>query len=154
MWLTNSHNVWDDQNFGYKQRKETTLTSEVSRIIHGNIYGSARELEKDSSNNQNTSFVMIRSWFSKVPNISAKCSIWIYPSMEKIRMSLMGSTISLSKYSKKMNSYVVWTRQKYWSDQIHEDVLKWNTISRNIIKIALGTEFDLTIAQIKSKVGR
>jgi hypothetical protein len=154
MWLTISHNVWDDQNFGYRQRKETTLTSEVSRIIHGNIFGSEREPEKDSSNNQNTCFAVTRSWFLKVSNITTKCSIWIYPNMEKIRMSSMGSTTSLSKYSKKMNSYVVWTRQKYWSDQIHEDVLKWNTISRNIIKIALGTEFDLTIAQIKSKVGR
>jgi hypothetical protein len=28
------------------------------------------------------------------------------------------------------------------------------TTSRNIIEIVLGTDFDLTIAQIKSKVGR
>jgi hypothetical protein len=31
--------------------KGTTLASEVSRIIHGNIFESAREPEKDSSNN-------------------------------------------------------------------------------------------------------
>ena len=35
----------------------------------------------------------------------------------------------------------------------HEDVLKWNITSSNIIKIVLGTEFDLTITQIKSKIG-
>jgi hypothetical protein len=46
--------------------KGTTLTSEVSRIIHGNIFGSAREPEKDSSNNQNTCFAVTQSWFSKV----------------------------------------------------------------------------------------
>jgi hypothetical protein len=28
------------------------------------------------------------------------------------------------------------------------------TTSRNTIKIVLGTEFDLTIAQLKSKIGR
>jgi hypothetical protein len=60
---------------GINKGKETTLTSEVSRIIHDNIYGSAHEPEKDSSNNQNTSFAITRSWFSKVSNISAKCSI-------------------------------------------------------------------------------
>jgi hypothetical protein len=80
--------------------KETTLISGVSRIIHSNIYGSAHEPQKDSSNIQNTYFVMKQSWFLKVSNISAKFSIWIYPTMEKIRMLSMGSTTTLSKYSK------------------------------------------------------
>jgi hypothetical protein len=67
----------------------------------------------------------------------------------------MGSITILSRYSKKANSYVVvWTRQEYWSDQRHEDVLQWNTTSRNIIKIVLGTEFDLTIAQSQIKGGK
>jgi hypothetical protein len=134
--------------------KETSLTSKVSRIIHDNIYGSAHELEKDSSNIRNTCFAMTRSWFSKVSNITAKCSIWIYPNMEKTRMSSMGSITSLSRYSKKMDSYVVWTWEKYWSDQRHEDVLQWNTTSRNIIKIGLGTEFDLTIAPNQIEGGK
>jgi hypothetical protein len=33
----------------------------------------------------------------------------------------------------------------------HEDVLRLNTRSINIIKIALGTEFNLTIAQTQIK---
>jgi hypothetical protein len=67
----------------------------------------------------------------------------------------MGSITILSRYSKKANSYVVvWTRQKYWSDQRREDVLQWNTTSKNIIKIVLGTEFDLTIAQPQIKGGK
>ena len=33
----------------------------------------------------------------------------------------------------------------------HEDVLKRNTMSINIIKIVLGTEFDLMIAQTQIK---
>jgi hypothetical protein len=44
--------------------------------------------------------------------------------MEKIRMSSMGSTTSLFRCSKKMDSYVVGTRQKYWSDQGNDDVFK------------------------------
>jgi hypothetical protein len=45
-------------------------------------------------------------------------------------------------------------RQKYWSDQRREDVLQWNTMSRNIIKIVIGTELDLTIAQSQIKGGK
>jgi hypothetical protein len=48
-------------------------------------------------------------------------------------------------------THMSWMRQKYWSNQRREDVLQWNTTSRNIIKIVLGTEFDLTIAQSQIK---
>jgi hypothetical protein len=74
--------------------------------------------------------------------------------MEKIRMSLMGSTTSLFKCSKKMDSYVAGTRQKYWSDRREWWCTQVKTTSRNTIKIVLGTEFDLTIAQLKSNIGR
>jgi hypothetical protein len=56
------------KTLGIDKGKGTTLTREVSRIIHGNIFGSACEPEKDSSNNQNTCFAVTRSWFSKVSN--------------------------------------------------------------------------------------
>jgi hypothetical protein len=36
--------------------------------------------------------------------------------MEKVRMSSMGSTTSLFRCSKKMNSYIAGIRQNYWSD--------------------------------------
>ena len=36
----------------------------------------------------------------------------------------------------------------------HEGVLRKNTISENTIKIVLGTEFDLTIAQTQIKYGK
>jgi hypothetical protein len=71
--------------------------------------------------------------------------------MEKIRMSSMGSTTSLFKCSKKMDSYVVGTRQKYWSDRREWCCTQVKTTSRNTIKIDLGTEFDLTIAQTQIK---
>jgi hypothetical protein len=38
MWLTNSHYVGDDYNFGINKGKETTLSSKISRIINGNIF--------------------------------------------------------------------------------------------------------------------
>jgi hypothetical protein len=37
--------------------------------------------------------------------------------MEKIRISSMGSTTSLFRCSKEMDSYIAEIRQNYWSDQ-------------------------------------
>jgi hypothetical protein len=44
--------------------------------------------------------------------------------MEKIRMSSMGSTTSLFRCSKKMDSYVVGTRQNIGQTEGDDDVLK------------------------------
>jgi hypothetical protein len=89
--------------------------------------------------------------FHKFSNINAKCPIWISSNMEKIRMSSMGSTTSSFKCSKKMDSYVVGSRQKYWADRREWWCIQVKTTSRNTIKIVLGTEFDLTIAQTQIK---
>jgi hypothetical protein len=71
--------------------------------------------------------------------------------MEKIRMLSMGSTTSLFRCSKKMDSYIAGTRQKYWSDRRGWSCTQVKTTSRNTIKIVLRTEFDLTIAQTQIK---
>jgi hypothetical protein len=63
----------------------------------------------------------------------------------------MGSTTSLFRCSKKMDSYIAGTRQKYWSDWRGWWRTQVKTTSRNTIKIVLGTEFDLTIAQTQIK---
>jgi hypothetical protein len=94
---------------------------------------------------------MTQRWFSQVSNINAKCPIWMSSNMEKIRMSSMVSTTSLFRCSKKMDSNVVGTRQKYWSDRRTWKCTQVKTTSRNTIKIVIGTEFDLTIAQTQIK---
>jgi hypothetical protein len=71
--------------------------------------------------------------------------------MEKVRMLSMGSTTNLFICSNKRDSYVVGTRQKYWSDQKEWWCTQVKTTSRNTIKIVLGTEVDLTIAQNQIK---
>jgi hypothetical protein len=65
-----------------------------------------------------------------------------------------GLNNNLIKILQEDDSYVVWTRKKYWLEQRREDVLQWNTTSRNIIKIVPGTEFDLMISQIQIKRGK
>jgi hypothetical protein len=85
------------------------------------------------------------------PNIYAKCPIWMSSNMEKVRMLSMGSTTNLFICSNKMDSYVAGTRQKYWSDRKEWWCNQVKTTSRNTIKIVLGTEFDLTIAQTQIK---
>jgi hypothetical protein len=87
----------------------------------------------------------------KNSNINAKCPIWISSNMEKIRMSSMGSTTSLFICSKTMDSYIVGTKQKYWSDWRGWWCTQVKNTSRNTIKIVLGTEFDLMIAQTQIK---
>ena len=70
----------------------------------------------------------------------------------EIRMSSMGSTTNLSRDSKTIDPCVTWTRQSIGQTNRHEGVLRRNTTSRNTIEIVLGSEFDLTIAQLKSNV--
>jgi hypothetical protein len=71
--------------------------------------------------------------------------------MEKIRMSSMGSTTSLFRCSKKMDSYVASTRQKYLVRPKGMMMYSSETTRRNTIKIVLGSEFDLKIAQTQTK---
>ena len=58
--------------------------------------------------------------------------------MEKIRILSVDSTSSLPGFSKKMDSYTLWTKQKNWSDQRHEVVLGQDTISSNNVWMVLG----------------
>jgi hypothetical protein len=50
-----------------------------------------------------------------------------------------------------MDSYVASTRQKYWSDRRRRWCTQVKTMSSNTIRMVLGTEFDLTIAQNQIK---
>jgi hypothetical protein len=70
--------------------------------------------------------------------------------MEEIRMSSMGSTTSLFRSSKKMDSYVAGTRKNYWSDRREWWCTQVKTMNRTPSRWSLA-RFVLTIAQNQIK---
>ena len=71
--------------------------------------------------------------------------------LEKTKMWSMGSTTILLRYSKDMDSYVDWTRQKYWSVQRTWRCTQVKRHDGTHHQDSPWAEFDLMIAQIQIK---
>jgi hypothetical protein len=114
-------------------------------------FNNAREPEKVTSNIQNTYFVMTQSWFSQVSNTSANCPILILQSWRRKWCHWWAQQQAYQDTPRRWTHMLHERGKSIGQTEGHEDVLKWNTMSISTIKIVLGTEFDLTIAQAQIK---